>query len=524
MGQMVANISTVPSPIGGLNAYDNLAAMPPTDALRLANVVPQPFGCTVRKGYQLHASGLGGPVESLTTWVSFAGARKIFGFAGANMYDVTTPGPVGAALVTGLGNAFWQHIGYANAAGTFTLMFNGADNPIVYKASGVARLTLGDGVVTDTWKNVNPASIIQATVHQRRVWGVETNSTKGWYLPPDSYYGIAASFNFGPWFKRGGYLAALATWTVDAGGGSDDYLVAISSNGEAAVYAGLDPSNTSTWRIIGVFFVGAPPRGRRFVTNVAGDLYILTLTGVVSMATVVTSTQVNVNANNTYSKKIAFLLSDLLNTLKDFEGWEIEFFPALNFLYINVPTVYAGGNGQLVANHITTAWCTFSGMDARCWLRADDNPFFGDPDGNVQRSWIHDKDGIALDGTGGTNILSSVQQAYSTFQKPASQKQIGLYRPNFLGTRRIMFNSSVLYDYNQRQPPQADGSVIPTPFAHWDEGLWHVSLWSGGLNVQRDWRSAEGMGTAASLALALSTDSESTWVSTDYTMRSGGPL
>jgi len=157
-------------------------------------------------------------------------------------------------------------------------------------------------------------------------------------------------------------------------------------------------------------------------------------------------------------------------------------------------------------------------------LRADDNPFFGDPDGNVQRSWIHDKDGIALDGTGGTNILSSVQQAYSTFQKPASQKQIGLYRPNFLGTRRIMFNSSVLYDYNQRQPPQADGSVIPTPFAHWDEGLWHVSLWSGGLNVQRDWRSAEGMGTAASLALALSTDSESTWVSTDYTMRSGGPL
>jgi hypothetical protein len=522
MPQMSAKITTVPSPVGGLNIYDNLAAMPPTDAIRLSNIVPQPYGCTIRKGYQEHAIGLGGLVESMSTWVSFAGVRKLFAFANKKLWDVTAPGS-GVQLLTGLSTDFWYSVGYANAAGIFTLMFSGADNPIVYTASGTIRLIAGDGTAANTWAGVNPATIVQATVHQRRVWGVETNSTKGWYLPPDSYYGVAKSFNFGPSFKRGGYLTALATWTVDAGSGSDDHLVAVSSNGEAAVYAGIDPVSPDTWRLVGVYFIGQPPRGRRFFANVAGDLYFLTLTGVVSMATVVTSTQVNLSANNAYSQKIQFLLSELLNELKDFEGWEIEFFPGISLLIINVPTVHAGGNGQIVANQITTAWCTFSGMDARCWLRLDDNPFFGG-NGIVYRAWSGDQDGVKIDGTGGTNILSSVQQAYSNFGMQTAQKQVGLYRPNFLGTKKIRYNSVLTYDYDQHVLPQADGSNVPSPFAHWNEAQWHEDMWSGGLTVQRDWRSAEGMGTAVALSMSLSTEAESTWISTDFTIRSGGPL
>lgn len=523
MPQMDAKITTIPSPVGGLNAYDNLAAMPPTDAIRLANIVPQPYGCTVRKGYQVHATDLGGTVDSLATWVSVAGVRKLFAFANNRLWDITVPGS-GVQLLSGLTTDFWQSVGYANAAGIFTLMFSGADNPIVYTASGIVRLTAGDGTVANTWSGVNPATLIQATVHQRRVWAVEVNSTKGWYLPPDQYYGIAVPFNFGPWFKRGGYLVALATWTVDAGSGSDDHLVAISSNGEAVVYAGINPASTTDWRIVGAYFIGQPPRGRRFFTNVAGDLYLLTLTGVVSMATVVTSTQVNLSANNTYSQKIQFLLSELLNELKDIEGWEIGFFPGISLLIINVPAVSNGGNGQIAANVLTSAWCTFSGMHARCWLRLDDSPFFGGVDGKVYRAWSGDRDGVNIDGEGGTNILSSVQQAYSNFGMPTAQKQVGLYRPNFLGTRKINYTSILTYDYSQNRVPQSNGSNEPSVFAHWNEALWDEGKWSGGVSVQRDWRSAEGVGTAAALTMSLSTEAESIWVSTDFTIRSGGPL
>jgi hypothetical protein len=522
--QQTAKISTVPSPTGGINAYDNLASMPPKDAIRLNNIIPQPYGCTVRKGYQRRNTGLDGPVESLSQWVSHAGAVKYFGFAGGNFYDITATGVVGAPLITGLLNDFWQGIGMTSGAGPSTLLFNGADDAILYNGAGLQRLTLGDGIVVNTWAGVSPANIIQATVHQRRVWGVQVDSTKGWYLPADTLYGTAQSFDFGPQFKRGGYLVILATWTVDAGGGTNDYLVAVSSNGEAVVYGGIDVTDVTDWHLVGVYFIGQPPRGRRFFCNVAGDLYILTLTGVVSMATVVTSTQVNVSANNTYSQKIAFLLSDLITTLQDLEGWEVNFFPAESLLIINVPTVYSGGNGQVVANHITTAWCTFSGMDARCWNRAGGEPFFGDSDGNVNYGLTGDKDAVLADGTGGTNILSGGQQAYSNFDNATSQKQIGMYRVTFLGARPAGYATLVSYDYAQLNPPGATGTAIPGAFAHWDEALWDVGYWSGGLAVQRDWRSAQGMGTVMSLSMNLSTEAETTWVSTDYTVRYGGPL
>jgi len=522
--EMTAKITTVPAPSGGINAYDNLAAMPATDAIRLMNLIAQPYGCTVRKGYRAHATGMPGPVESLSSWISFAGAQKFFAFSDNKMYDITAVGAVGAPLLSGFAQDFWQSVAMVNAAGTWTVMFSGQDDPIIYGSGGVARLTLGDGIVVNTIAGIDPSTLIQGTVHQRRLWAVAINSTKGWYLPPDQIYGTMASFDFGPQFKRGGYLSTLATWTVDAGGGSNDYLVAVSSNGEAAVYGGLNPASAADWALVGVYFIGQPPRGRRYMCNVAGDLYYLTLTGVVSMATLVTSTQVNVAANNTYSQKIAFMLSELIVDLQDIEGWEIDFFPAPNLLFINVPTVYSGGNGQIVANHITTAWCTFSGFNARTWHRIEGQPYFGDPDGTVWRALYGDKDGTDTLGEGGTNILSSVQQAYSSFGMPTAQKQVGMYRMTFMGARPVGYASIVTYDYAQTTSPDATGSGVSGAFSHWDEALWDVGLWSGGLSVQRDWRSAAGMGTTAALSANLSTEAEATWVSTDYTLRTGGPL
>jgi hypothetical protein len=523
-----SKITTVPSPIGGLNAYDNLAAMPATDAIRLDNLVPQPYGCTVRRGYQEYATGMTGAVESISGWVSVSGTppSKLFAFATGSMWDITAPGAVVPAneLLTGLTNDFWQSVFFANSAGPHTLIFNGSDDPIWYSAAGLQRLTAGDGIAAGTWKNVDPANLIQGTIHQRRVWAVEVNSTLGWFLAPDAVYGEANFFDFGALFKRGGYLAALGTWSADTGAGSDDHLVAISSRGEAVVYVGVDPTDASAWRLVGVYFLGEPPRGRRFLTNKGGDLFVLTQNGVVSMATVLTSTQVNVQANDTYSRKVQFLISDLMSDLGDLEGWEILFIPSINLVYINVPSVYQGGNGQLVSNDITQSWCTFSGMNARCWARVDELPFFGTADGRVMRSYIGYKDDVKLDGTGGTNILSFAQQAYTHFNAPAAQKQVGLYRPTFLGSRVVGYASIIKYDYEQQAAPLPTGSGAASPFAFWNQAIWGQDSWSGGLLTQREWNSGSGIGTAVSLALNISSEAESVWVSTDYTYRSGGPL
>ena len=76
-----SKMTMVPAPLGGLNVYDNLLTMPPTDAVSINNLVPQPYGCMVRKGYQEHVTGLGGPIETLGSWPSRSGTTKLFAFA-----------------------------------------------------------------------------------------------------------------------------------------------------------------------------------------------------------------------------------------------------------------------------------------------------------------------------------------------------------------------------------------------------------------------------------------------------------
>jgi hypothetical protein len=124
-----ANINTVPSPTGGLNAYDSLASMPATDAITLINMVPQPYGCTVRKGYQKYATNLPAAVGSLATWNSRNGTSKLFAFAGTGMWDISSSGDYTAvaASVSALTNAIWSDVQLANAAGVHTIMVNGAD-------------------------------------------------------------------------------------------------------------------------------------------------------------------------------------------------------------------------------------------------------------------------------------------------------------------------------------------------------------------------------------------------------------
>ena len=515
---------TIPAPLGGLNVYDNLAMMSPTDAIKLINLVPQPYGCMVRKGYQVHASGIAGTVDSLGSWINRTGQTKLFAFGDHKMFDVTLAGPVGVPLISSLNSNYWQSIGFANIAGTHTIFMNGVDNPILYNISGAQRLIAGNGSVTNTIAGVNPATFIQATVHQHRLWFVPVNDTRGWFLDPDAIYGTALYFDFGPFFKKGGYLSTLATWSVDSGEGSNDKLVAVSSNGEAAVFSGTDVKVANAWAHSGTFFIGSPIRGRRYFTDIAGDLLYLTSTGIVSMSTVLVSTQVNTSNASIYSKKIQFLLSDLTSSLFDMDGWELQCFPAINLLVINIPTIYSGETGQLVNSVPNNAWCTFTNMDARCWHRLSTLPYFGDSKGRVLRAWIGDRDNVDVDGSGGTNILSKCQQAFSNFDSPTMQKQIGLYRPTFMGARKVGYNAKIVYDYVTPELNLPSGSVAKSSAALWGQALWGTSKWSGGYLVQKDWASGEGMGTAVSLMLNLTSEVETTWVATDFTIRAGGPL
>lgn len=511
----VNDLASVPSPIGGLNAKDSLVAMPETDAIVLQNWWPQPYGCTVRKGYRQWTTGLPVQGSSLASWASTTGVQKLFVWAGANVYDISSSGVVGAPIITGLSGAVWEWVNLVNAAGSHVIALNGLDNAIFYNNAGGGRIAIGDGVAANTWAGIDPRNAVNPVVHQHRLWVVEKNSCNGWFLPPDLIQGTFKKFDFGPLFSKGGFLQFMSTWTLDDGNGATDHLIAVSSRGEAAVYEGTDPEDDQAWKLTGVYYIGAPVAGRRCYCKAGGDQFILTQQGLISMSAVLTSTRVNEQNRRINTDKIQMLLSDLVSAYSTAFGWDLKYYPKDNLLIMNVPSVTAGGNIQLASNQITGAWTEFTGMDAVCWGSLGSTPYFADYKGNVYVAWTGNSDNILLNGTGGSGIVTAVQQAYSYMGQHVGQKQVGMYRPSFVVNDAVSLKSTIRYDFS------TEALTVPTALPHstasaWNTGRWGTAKWGGGDIIQRSWIQAEGMGSAASLYMVMQTEVEVLWVATDY--------
>ena len=82
----------------------------------------------------------------------------------------------------------------------------------------------------------------------------------------------------------GGELVGLYNFTMDGGDGVDDYLVALSRAGDVVIYRGDDPSLIDLWNIVGTFYVGELPAERRVANEYGGDLYIISVFGMISAA------------------------------------------------------------------------------------------------------------------------------------------------------------------------------------------------------------------------------------------------
>jgi len=514
---------SVAAPIGGLNAKDSIVAMPEGDALILQNWWPQPYGCTVRKGYREWANGMPSQVTTMATWASHTGAQKLFAWSGNSVYDITSPGPALITPITNLTNMVWEWTNLVNSAGSHLIALNGFDDGILYNFNGGARIILGDGIVANTWKGVDPKNCVCPTVHQHRLWVIEKNTANGWFLPTNAIFGTLLKYDFGPLFSRGGFLQFLSTWTLDDGSGATDHLIACSSRGEVIVYEGINPVEPNEWKLTGVYYIGAPVSGRRAFCKAGGDQYILTQQGLVSMSSTLTSTNASDKEKVVKTDKIQFLMSELVSSYSNLFGWDLKYYPKDNLLILNVPSIVAGGNIQLAANQITNAWTQFTGMDAACWSYFGSTPYFGDYNGKVYVAWTGNSDKVSVDGVGGESIVSHVQQAYSYMGAPAVNKQVGMYRPTFVVSDPAAFKSIIRYDFKAG----ALGTPGPLPLTTnsvWNLGEWNIDNWGGGDTVQKQWIQAEGMGVAASLLMTMKTEGEVLWVATDYSVVGGEGL
>lgn len=506
--QQVSVTLSVSAPTGGWNARDSLAMMKETDAVSLDNFFCTPYDVKIRDGYSNYATGITGTVNTVASYSPPSGLAKLFAAAGANIYDVTVGGPVGAAAVTGATSDKWQHTNFGTAGGNFLYLVNGVDKPQLYDGTSWVAV---DAVSTPAITGVTTTTLVHVAAFKARLWFIQKDTLKVWYLPTLSIGGAASSFDLSSLFSKGGYLMSMGNWSLDAGYGMDDYAVFVTSEGQVAVYKGTDPASAATWALIGVYDVGSPI-GRRCLMKYAGDLTLICKDGLAPLSKSLMSSRVN--SMEMLTDKIQHVMSDYTTQYGANFGWETALFPQENMLLVNVPYSTAISY-QLVMNTISGAWSRFLGWNAACFELHEDLLYFGS-NGVVCKAWDTTADN-------GSNINFEAQQSFKYIGRSGQNVQVKMLRPIIStdGSPSVLLGVNTDFDTTA---PTGIPTFTPTSAAQWDLATWDGGFtWGGDLQIKRDWQTAFGFGYCISAHMkGTIKNCRMHWASTDYLLTGGG--
>lgn len=505
----VSQTRSAPAPVRGWNARDSIADMRPDEAIILDNWFPTAAHVELRKGSAEHVTGITGTVETLAAYRPSTGSQKLFGWSGTAAYDMSSAGAVGAAVLSSLTNARWQCVNFQTTGGHFLLCVNGADDMREY--NGSAWVTINSGS-TPSITNVNTNTLIGVHVHKERVWYIQNSTLDVWYTAAGAFAGALTKLPLGSVFKKGGYLMAMGTWTLDGGDGPDDLAVFITSEGEVAVYQGTDPASSSTWSKVGLYTVGTPI-GRRCMEQLGSDLLIITTEGVIPVSRALIGKQSDKAVAIT--DRIQGAMAESVQLYGSTFGWECTFYPGGSALLLNVP-VATGEQEQYVMNTTVPAkpWCRFTEWPASCFEVFNGELYFGTSE-EVRKAWTGTSDV-------GAQINGEVLQAYNYFGNRNQSKHLKMVRP-ILGwdsnPAEIKIGVDVDFDDN---PPTSQITLPQSTGAVWGTSLWGVGVWGGNITLNKDWYTVTGFGFAMALHLTVaSAQAAVRYSSCDYVFEAG---
>lgn len=486
--------------------------MPPQDAVTLDNFFPTPTTVDLRKGFNSWSTGYPGSVESLMPYIT-ATVSKLFAASGTAFYDATASGVVGAAVVTGLSNARWQSANMATPGGQFFYAVNGVDKPRYYDNAAWVAV---DGVSVPAITGVTTTKLVHVNVFKTRMYFVEVNSFRVWYLPVNSIGGAAQSLDLGPIFKLGGFLMAMATWTIDNAAGIQEYAVFLTSEGEVAIYQGYDPSSSGSWSLVGIFRIGRPV-GRRCFEKMGSDLIVITSDGAFPLSKALLTDRSQLQ--DALSGKIINLINADVAAYSSNFGWDIKLYPLGSKLIINVPVNPGSEQRQYVMNTTTGAWCRFTNWNANCFAVLEDALYFGGNLGAPNTGYVAQADTGNSDD--GDYIFGEVKTAFQYFDAPGNLKRWTMVRPVFYTAGTMTPSLRMDVDFED-VTPTSTGSFTSTSGTLWDTALWDTFPWGSVSSIKKDWQGASGIGYAGALHMRIvNNETAVQWMSVDYVYEVG---
>jgi hypothetical protein len=460
------------APVGGWNGRDSLAAMKPSEAVALDNLFPTPSYVETRGGCSSHATGLTGNGKTLAVYNAMSGTNTMYAYTASGIYDVSSAGAVGASkLARTNGKHQWTMFG--DGTNNWLIAVNGVDAPAYFDGTTWTAVT---GATSPALTGLTTTNIIGVCVFKGRLIFIQKDSLSFWYLAAGAAGGALTEFDLSGEAPKGGYLMACATWTRDAGSGPDDFFVAITSEGEAIVYQGTNPSSATTWAKVGSYTVGKPI-GRRCIMQYGAECVVITESGVFPLSSLLMSGEER--AKYALSFKIETAFTEIARSYGSTFGWRAITLPERNAMLVNVPVAEDGTHYQYVMNVITKAWCRFTGWDAEDFAVFNKKLYFCD--GTVVfKAWDGTSDNTS-------NIIFYAKQAFQDFGNP-NPKQCKLFMPIMIVNGILTYSTAVDVDFEDTNMTSTT-TFTPGGTSLWGTALWGSSTWGSASILVKNWTS-----------------------------------
>ncbi|MGE4259212.1 MAG: hypothetical protein AB7F19_07710 [Candidatus Babeliales bacterium] len=478
--------------------------MPPEDAVILTNMFPTSGRLVTRNGFSEWATELGGEVEMLAEFNAGA-TRKMIAAADGSIFDVSTIGPVGAALATGFSSNRWQWAQFDDSGGGARMgLVNGFDDPQIYDGSTIASMTVSGSGLT-------PSDLVGIHIFKNRSYFWEVNSQNFWYSAVGALGGTLTKFPLGRVSGFGGNLIAMANWSRDAGDGEDDLAVFVMDSGDIVVYKGDDPGDADAWALVGIYRGGAP-LGVRAITKLGSDVIVMTKDGYVPLSKIINLGRIT--EVGSISDKIQDEVNRVAQLYAANYGWQAILYPRGQYILFNVP-ISSDFYQQHIINTSTQAWCKFEGMNGICWSLFNDRLYFGGVDGTVY---------LADDGNtdNGSSINIQVYTAWNYIVSRNYNKKLSGVRIYFDSATTFTFTYGIGTDFINPTVFSSINSNVPAQ-SMWDEALWDVDFWGNDNIITKPWLSGNAYGMNFLLRVLMSvSNGPVNWYSYEYLYEPGG--
>lgn len=537
---VTAKANTMIAPAGGIDATTILSAGNPLYSIYSINLLPSEYGLQVRKGYREWQIGVdNGAGISINTIIPFGGLDndssddRLFAVSNEGIWNVTPNEGVPSLDVTfadqTVDAGFGVYVHMTTNAQEELLFYADSSNGLHQYSGATGLWTIP--AITGTG-SPSPAedlvigNVNFVTSHNGRLWLIERDKSKAWYLDIDAIAGAATEFFFGPKLPHGGNLAGLFPWTIDSGTGIDDYLVAVGRSGDVLPYRGTDPGSADAWELSGKWFIGAIPKGSKFGTQDGGDLNLLSAYGLTSMNELVVGTDgKNIDASEE-TRKISLIVRDAMEAARRENGWDVSVIPSQSNLLISRPQKNSESYIQYVRHTTTQGWGLWRDVPMSSFDEWNGKVYIGTKDLRV----------LVMDVTVDNQLITPVQQIngdaikfsvltnYQDLGEPSLKKRGKYIRPYFISSAKPGSTSKFRYDYDLSEVINTAADPVSSN-NNWDVGLWDEALWgSSTLSGQVSVSGSFGMGVNLAIAMSGTSRVATTLISWDIQWDTGGPL